>query len=222
MELVLFYFSIFFIYSFIGWIIEMIVENFILEHEFANRGFLIGPYCPVYGVASILMMLLLSRYSNDILVLFFMSVIICTVVEYFTSWLLETIFKARWWDYHDFPFNINGRICLINSIGFGILGVLLIKILNPSVVWLFSKINPIIFNIISFLLLLLFIFDIIFSFNIIKKIKVSASSLKKDNTNTFSNKVKTELGSKSIFIKRILTAFPDLAYNLIKKSKNRS
>ncbi len=217
----LFYFLLFFIYSFIGWIIEMIMENIVLKHEFANRGFLVGPYCPIYGVSSLVMIFILSRYNNDILVLFFMSVIICTIIEYFTSYLLEKIFKARWWDYYNEPFNLNGRICLVNSIGFGLLGVLLIRIINPFFTWLLNKINPIIFIIISSTLLALFIFDVIFSFNVIKKIKISTSKLKKDSTRTISKRVREELISKSIFIKRILTAFPDLARNLIKKSKNR-
>lgn len=221
MEAVLFYFSLFFIYSFIGWLVEMVIENLVLDHEFVNRGFLIGPYCPVYGIASIIMIFLLSRYKKDILVLFFMSAIICTIVEYLTSYLLEKIFKARWWDYHDMSFNVNGRICLINSIGFGVLGVLLIRFINPFITWLLLKINPIIFNIISIIILLLFIFDVVFSFNVIKKIKISTSKFNKDCTRIVSKKVEDELNSKSIFIRRILTAFPDLAYNLIKKSKNR-
>ena len=148
MKEVLFYFALFFIYSFIGWLIEMFCVNVILKQKFANRGFLIGPYCPIYGSASLIMIFLLSRYKEDILVLFFMSIIICSITEYLTSYIMEKIFKARWWDYTNEPFNLNGRICLINSIAFGMLGVLLIKFINPFFSNLLLKINPLLFNII--------------------------------------------------------------------------
>ena len=221
MNLVLFYFLLFLIYSFIGWIIEMLTVNFVLKQKFADRGFLIGPYCPIYGIASFIMLFLLSRYSDDILILFFMSIIICTVAEYFTGYVMEKLFKARWWDYSNEPFNLNGRICLINSIGFGILGVLLIRYINPFITSLLLKINPLVLNIISGILLLLFLFDVIFSFNVIKKIKISAENIKKDSTAEFSRGVKKELLSKNVFIRRIVNAFPDLRFIMGKKNKNR-
>lgn len=215
----LFYFLLFFIYSFIGWVIEMFTVNFVLKQKFADRGFLIGPYCPIYGFASIIMIFILSRYKGDILVLFFMSIIICTIIEYFTSYIMEKLFKARWWDYSNEPFNLNGRICLINSIGFGILGVLLIRIINPFFVGLLSKLGTNVLNIISLILLILFIFDVIFSFNIIRKIKGSLSRTNKDSTAEISSKVKNELLSKNLFIRRIIKAFPDIKVIYNKKNK---
>ena len=215
----LFYFLLFFIYSFIGWVIEMFTVNFVLKQKFADRGFLIGPYCPIYGFASIIMIFILSRYKGDILVLFFMSIIICTIIEYFTSYIMEKLFKARWWDYSNEPFNLNGRICLINSIGFGILGVLLIRIINPFFVGLLSKLGTNVLNIISLILLILFIFDVIFSFNIIRKIKGSLSCTNKDSTAEISSKVKNELLSKNLFIRRIINAFPDIKVIYNKKNK---
>ena len=215
----LFYFLLFFIYSFIGWVIEMFTVNFVLKQKFADRGFLIGPYCPIYGFASIIMIFILSRYKGDILVLFFMSIIICTIIEYFTSYIMEKLFKARWWDYSNEPFNLNGRICLINSIGFGILGVLLIRIINPFFVGLLSKLGTNVLNIISLFLLILFIFDVIFSFNIIRKIKGSLSRTNKDSTAEISSKVKNELLSKNLFIRRIIKAFPDIKVIYNKKNK---
>lgn len=215
----LFYFLLFFIYSFIGWVIEMFTVNFVLKQKFADRGFFIGPYCPIYGFASIIMIFILSRYKGDILVLFFMSIIICTIIEYFTSYIMEKLFKARWWDYSNEPFNLNGRICLINSIGFGILGVLLIRIINPFFVGLLSKLGTNVLNIISLILLILFMFDVIFSFNIIRKIKGSLSRTNKDSTAEISSKVKNELLSKNLFIRRIIKAFPDIKVIYNKKNK---
>ncbi|MCM1370319.1 MAG: putative ABC transporter permease [Clostridium sp.] len=218
LKFILLYFSLFITYSFIGWIIEMITENIFMGHKFANRGFLIGPYCPIYGFASIIMIILLSRYSGDILVLFFMSLSICTIVEYFTSFLLEKIFKARWWDYTDRAFNINGRVCLINTIGFGLLGILLIEFMNPFILGLFNGINQVVFYIVVSIIFILFCSDVIISFNIIKNVKVSVANLKKDYTNEFYNSVRAELTNKKFFTKRIFKAFPNLK-SILSKSK---
>ena len=92
------FFLIFLIYSFGGWLIESI-GNLITKKKFVNRGFLIGPYCPIYGLGVILITLLLSRYKEDLIVLFFLSAILCGILEYFTSFFMEKLFKARWWDY---------------------------------------------------------------------------------------------------------------------------
>ena len=220
MDKVLFYFALFLIYSIIGWLIEMLMENVILKHELVNRGFLIGPYCPIYGFASTIMILLLSRYQEDVLVLFFMSIIICTITEYVTSYLMEKLFKARWWDYSNDPFNLNGRVCLINSIGFGILGILLIEFINPFFSGLLLKINPILFNIIFIILLFLFISDVAISLNIIRKVKISVDNVKKDYTREFSKYVKSELEKKGHFTKRVIKAFPNLNFNSSQKNKN--
>lgn len=98
----------------------------------ANRRFLIGPYCPIYGTTSLVMILLLKKYENDIVVLFFMGIVILSIIEYITSYIMEQIFNARWWDYSYRKFNINGRFCLINSLLFGLLCILLIKIINQD------------------------------------------------------------------------------------------
>lgn len=111
------YFLLFFIYSVMGWILE-ITCKFIEYKKFANRGFLIGPYCPIYGFGALFITLFLGRYSNDIIALFVMTILICGVLEYFTSYIMEKIFKLRWWDYSRRKYNINGRICLDTLIPF--------------------------------------------------------------------------------------------------------
>ena len=105
--------------SFAGWIMETISIS-IRNKKFVNRGFLIGPVCPIYGYGVVLVSLLLQKYQNDIIVTFFMSIIICGFLEYFTSYFMEIIFKARWWDYSQRKFNINGRVCLENLVLFGL------------------------------------------------------------------------------------------------------
>ena len=101
--------------------------KFITKGEFINRGFLIGPYCPIYGSGALLLTFLLNRYVNDKLVLFVMSIVVCSILEYVTSYIMEKIFHIRWWDYSNYKLNINGRVCLNNIALFGLAGVLIIK-----------------------------------------------------------------------------------------------
>ena len=104
-----FYFLLFISYSVIGWIMETILKT-IEYKKFVNRGFLIGPYCPIYGCGALLMTFLLQGYAEDPIVLFVFNIIICSILEYSTSYIMEKIFKARWWDYSYTKYNINGRI----------------------------------------------------------------------------------------------------------------
>lgn len=214
----IYYFSLFMIYSFCGWIIEMIYVG-VAEKKIINRGFLLGPYLPIYGFAGILMTFVLGFYVDYPLFLFLNAIIIGSIVEYFTGYAMEKIFKAKWWDYSDIPLNLNGRICLQNSILFGILGTILIYYINPFFYFYLNKIpNPILYFI-SGLLLSLFIVDIVISCNIITQLKLTASALKKDYTDEMSHKVREALASKNWSFKRILNAFPDLTFLNMKQLK---
>ena len=159
-------FILFMFYSLIGWIIE-VFDQLYRQKKFINRGFLIGPYCPVHGVGALLMLLLLKRFSNNILLLFMISILICTILEYLTSFLLEKFFKARWWDYSDYKFNLNGRVCLQNSLFFGLAGVTIVKFANPMLMNLLISIEPNIINIIFFTLFIIFAIDLLISFKVI-------------------------------------------------------
>ena len=127
-----FYFLLFISYSVIGWIMETILKT-IEYKKFVNRGFLIGPYCPIYGCGALLMTFLLQGYVHDPIVLFVFNIIICSILEYSTSYIMEKIFKARWWDYSYTKYNINGRICLDTMIPFGLLGLLMMYVINPFI-----------------------------------------------------------------------------------------
>ena len=123
-------FLYFIIASFLGYTME-VVKCSINTKKLVNRGFLFGPICPIYGVGFVLITWLLSKYQNDIIILFLMGALITSAVEYYTSYVLELIFHNRWWDYSYRKDNINGRICLKNSILFGIGSVLIIRLINP-------------------------------------------------------------------------------------------
>ena len=111
------YIMLFFIYSILGWIME-VINGFIKTKKVVNRGFLIGPYCPIYGTGVILITILLKKYMEDRIITFIMSMLICGILEYFTSYFMEKFFNARWCDYSNRKMNINGRICLETLIPF--------------------------------------------------------------------------------------------------------
>ena len=85
-------FLLFMLYSIFGWLVE-VTGKIVIEHKWMNRGFLIGPYCPIYGFGGLFITLLLDKYKNNVLILFFMSIIICSILEYLTSYFMEKIFK---------------------------------------------------------------------------------------------------------------------------------
>ena len=88
------YFLLFFVSAVLGWMME-VTAKLIQFHRFINRGFLIGPYCPIYGVGSVLITALLSRYSKDPVTVFIMAMVVCGTLEYLTSYLMEKLFHAR-------------------------------------------------------------------------------------------------------------------------------
>lgn len=210
-------FLLFIIYSVTGWIIE-VIATYPDTKCFVNRGFLIGPYCPIYGNCAIAMILLLHNIEDPIL-LFILSIIICSVGEYVTSYLMEKIFHARWWDYTKNKFNLNGRICLVNSLAFGVLGFLLIKFVNPFVVGLITKLSPTIMNILFYTILILFLIDNVISFKVIFKIKnMSVKYVHLDNTKEITEKVKKIL-SDNVLAKRVFKAFPNIRFKFNLKEK---
>ncbi len=119
------------IYSIIGWVYESTICS-ISQRKLINRGFLNGPYCPIYGTGAVLVLLVLGRIQNPVLLFFAGAVLTCSL-EYLTSWLMEKLFHARWWDYSKRKFNIGGRVCLIGAVVFGAFSVVLILVLHPWV-----------------------------------------------------------------------------------------
>ena len=202
------YFLLFMTYSFIGWIIE-IIDRFKVNKKIVNRGFLIGPYIPIYGSCAIVMLLLLHSVKSPT-ILFLSCILIASIGEYLTSYVMEKVFHARWWDYSDYKFNLNGRICLINCLGFGVLGFILIKYLNNFLYNIYSNFNIITINILFYTLITIFIIDLIVSFNVIFKIKnMSLKFVNPDNTNEITKKVR-ELIKNNWLVKRLFMAFPNV------------
>ncbi|MGN1337430.1 MAG: putative ABC transporter permease [Candidatus Coprovivens sp.] len=206
MNLLTDFFLLFIIYSFIGWIID-VVDVLIEKKELVNRGFMVGPYCPIYGCGSLLMIILLGQYKDNPILLFIMAILICSILEYSTSYIMEKLFKARWWDYHYKKFNLNGRICLENCLGFGLLGFIVVCYINPLIYKVIDLIPNNYINIISIILFIIFVTDFVVSFKIIAGFAKVAKSVNKDNTVEITRKVREVLSNRGLLYKRLIKAF---------------
>lgn len=138
MHTILVQFVYFVLYSFLGWVCETIYCS-IDDKKFVNRGFLNGPFCPIYGTGALLVIDIFMKYKDDLVVLFILSVVITSIVEYITSYLLEKIFNLQLWDYSTYSFNLNGRVCLKNSLLFGVLSILAVEVIHPAVEGFLSR-----------------------------------------------------------------------------------
>lgn len=157
----------FVIYSFAGWIMESIFRS-ICDRKLINTGFLKGPFCPIYGIGAIIIYIFLSGFEDNIFLLFLMGFIVLTIWEYIVGVLLEKLFKTKYWDYSDHRFNFQGRICLTNSIYWGVLGVIFIKYINPFVI---SKLQYIDLNYLKAVIYIALVIVIVDAVNTIVKVK---------------------------------------------------
>ncbi|EKQ53842.1 MULTISPECIES: putative ABC transporter permease [unclassified Clostridium] len=146
------------LYSFGGWCLE-VLYYFKNEHRFVNRGFLYGPFCPIYGFGVVFLVVFLDSYKDNIFSLFFLAAFFTTVLEYITGFILEKTFKTKWWDYTDDPLNIHGRVCLPYSLLWGIGEVIIIKIVHPIVSNFISDIPKTLGEMFIFISIVYFIID---------------------------------------------------------------
>ena len=200
-------FMLFIMYSMTGWAIE-VVNCYIFQRKWINRGFLIGPYCPIYGCGSVLMTLLIPQ-TNDYVGTFLKAMAICSILEYITSYLMEKLFKTRWWDYTKNKFNLNGRICMQTMALFGLGGVVIVELASPIFIMELNMIPSVALTILSIVLFILFVTDLIISYNIINSFKKLPITLKKDSTEDITNMVKKTLKEKNYLYKRLIISFPD-------------
>ena len=167
-------------YSFLGWIMESIFRS-VCEKKLINTGFLRGPFCPIYGIGAIIMLLFLKSFSNNLLLLFFISVIVLTLWEYLVGILLEKLFHTKYWDYSDNKFNFQGRICLMNSIFWGILGVVFIQYIHPFIESIIEKVDIRLLTYIYSIIGIVMLIDAITSIIKVKNIKVTLEKIEELN-----------------------------------------
>ena len=204
----------FFIFGFAGWCMEVILK-YRQYHRFINRGFLTGPILPIYGFGVILITLVVGRLTSvesGVMTTFAISLVICGLVEYLTSFVLEKIFHARWWDYSQKPMNLHGRVWIGNLVLFGLAGVAIIHIVNPV---LFPALDRIPLNtrkVTALVLLAIFAADLVISCFVLKLVKVGIDSSEADNTEEISKEVRQLLTNRSYFYSRFADAYPEVVY----------
>ena len=187
MEKVATCFLIFMFYSFAGWLMEVCV-GILQRHKVVNRGFLVGPICPIYGSGALILSFVLREPENPF-VIFCVAVVGSAILEYVVSYMMEKLFRVRWWDYTNRAFNLNGRICLESVVSFGVIGVLILKFINP---WLLSIIGGLPLNFMIALAIILFvwvIFDIALSLWLIVGVRVTVGTMQADATEEISQHV---------------------------------
>lgn len=144
------------IFSIFGLIIETLfcyLTTGVLE---SRKGLIWGPFCPVYGVGATILIILLDKYKNNSIKLFLIGSIAGNIIEYGLSYLLEAMYGTRFWDYSYLDWNLNGRICIKYSIFWGILAILLIKLIKPQIDKIINKIpDSKILNIIMIILIII-------------------------------------------------------------------
>ena len=205
---------LFFTYSFAGWCIEVILK-FIQYHRFINRGFFTGPICPIYGTGAVLITITvetLTPYESAYGTTFLISFLLCGLVEYFTSWFMEKRFHARWWDYSTKPMNLHGRVWIGNLILFGIGGVAIIHLINPSLYSVISKIPITAKESLSVVLLVFFAVDYVMTHFILKLVRIGVEKSEADNTEEINREIRLLLSDRSVFHRRFAEAYPEVIY----------
>ncbi|MDC7280165.1 hypothetical protein NXH64_11745 [Butyrivibrio fibrisolvens] len=205
---------LFFAFSFIGWCIEVTLK-YRQFHRFINRGFLTGPWLPIYGFGAVLITVSvqgIAGFESSIGTTFVISFNVCGIVEYLASYFLEKRYHARWWDYSQKPMNLKGRVWIGNLILFGLGGIAIIELANPIFYDLFSRISLMTRSIIAGLLSCVFITDYISSQFIMKMVKAGVENSEADNTEEINKEILLLFSDKSYFYRRFADAYPDVIY----------
>lgn len=159
---------------------ESVVRS-VIEKKIINTGFLRGPVCPIYGIGAIIMLIFLERFQDKPIMLFFIAITLLTAWEYLVGVILEKIFKTKYWDYSNQKFNFQGRICLTNSIYWGILGVVFVKFIHPFVEGIIAKIDVNLLYYSITIITIVMIVDLITTVIKIKNIKMTLEKIDKIN-----------------------------------------
>lgn len=199
----------FIIYSFFGWVMESVLKTY-LQKKPVNSGFLYGPFCPIYGFGAIFMLLFLQGYKRNVILLFIIAFFTMSLWEYMVGWLLEKIFHTKYWDYTENKFNIKGRVCLLNSLFWGFLGVIFICYLHP---FLAEKIDLIPEKILMFNVIMISLAIVVDT--VVSAVKVSNIKGKLEKIKELGESIKEkieELETKQVNKESLLAVIEELKY----------
>lgn len=182
---------IFMIYAFLGWCME--VAYAALETgKFVNRGFMNGPYCPIYGFGVILVVIVLTPLKGNLLLLFLGSFFLTSLLEFVTGFILEKIFHNQWWDYSDCPFNIKGYVCLKFSVYWGLGCVFIMKLIHPMIVSFIKKVPSDLGLVMIFFFVGIFIVD--FWITVLTILKLNRYLKRMDEIAVHIHRISDEIG----------------------------
>ena len=205
---------LFFAYAFLGWCIEVTLKYFQF-HRFINRGFLTGPWLPIYGSGAALITVVikgLAPLEFSVGTTFAVSFLLCGFLEYMTSYVLEKRFHARWWDYSQKPMNLHGRVWIGNLVLFGLGGVVIVELINPVLLRLSEQLSFTLREVLAFSLLAVFIADYVVSHFVLKLVKTGVENSEADDTEAISKEVRLLLSDRSVFHRRFAEAYPEVVY----------
>lgn len=188
------------VYSFLGWVCETFYCS-VGQRHFVNRGFLFGPVCPVYGFGALAVLYLLAPFTRQPILLFIAAMVVTSLLEYLTGFLLEKLFHTKWWDYSTYRFNLHGRVCLKNSLLFGLIALIMVLFINPAVQRRLSQLSPPVSAAFSLLLAAAFMADTVQSVR-------SALALSRKAEQLFA--LRAELREKSAAYREALQQFISL------------
>ena len=203
---------LFFVFSCVGWLMEVALK-FIQYRRFINRGFLIGPYCPIYGFGAVAVTVLVGGLvgrEGTVSEIFWAGYVLCGGLEYFTSWYMENRFHARWWDYSNKPMNLHGRIWVGNLLLFGAASVLIVCLIDPIFFALVKKLSPFWLHFLAAAVVLLILSDFIASHVLMDLVRKEIDAQEGDNTEEISVQVRALLHDRNLLFRRIEQAYPNL------------
>ncbi|MCR5418111.1 MAG: hypothetical protein K6E84_04275 [Lachnospiraceae bacterium] len=169
----------FVIYSILGWLVESAYMS-ICEKKLTNRGFGLGPFCPIYGVGASVGAILLSPFRASIPLLYIVSAVSATIFEYLVGRLMQLSLGDFWWDYTEKPFNYKGIICLESTLAWGMYGIIVVKFLHPYVLHRTLEIPRQSGMVFSLAILLVYFFD--FSFHVLLALHIDAAERAHERT----------------------------------------
>ena len=212
------WFLYFSIYSFLGWICEVIYCSIPVK-KFINRGFLNGPVCPVYGFGALFVIYIMGWLNIDSPILIFIfGGVIASIIEFIADILLEYVFHTRLWNYSNRKFNIKGRVCLLNSTLFATLSLVLLEIIHPLMVLFISKFSNLAIILVASLFLIIFIVDMILTVRELVNLNIALKNM------NILEKLKKEFNKKEFKLKRLrrlIEAFPQLEHKKYKEEFKR-
>lgn len=193
----------FIFYAFLGWCIEVVYAA-IKTGQFINRGFLNGPVCPIYGFGVVILLELITPIKNNLVLIFIVSVIVTSCIEFITGFILEKLFNHRWWDYSSRKYNIKGYICIKFSLIWGLASVFVVKIIHAIISDAIKLIPIFLGDMILILIITLLIIDFVAAIETVLKFNVRLKRIDEISARIkeSSNVLAEEISKNTIELKR--------------------